>query len=525
MRSALSARLRDERGIALILAIGVLGALSVAAAATVAYTSANTRNAEISTDSARAYVLAEAGVAEAMAVLSNPSNNALNAALLPGQSSPKVSSYEGGTVSWYGTFDSAQQRWSVTSVGTIDNPSGDASDVRRTLTTTTQITPTLTQPLNNPSWNYIFVTQTDESCDVTFSNNVGGSTRLYVMGDLCLSNNVQVLSSPLVVKGKLILSNNAQVGESTSMSTRVEAYVGAGCQYGNQHDHSTAQGDGHAFCSDVDHVYSKKDTPSVIGVSNSPPELTPPSPAWDSWYANAIPGPAQTCTSTNGAVSGTVPNGTAGWATAFDNDTLRNNSLGDAYVFNLTPSSSYTCRVGPENCQSCSPPTTPTGELSWNASTRVLTVSGTIYIDGSMKITNGYLNQYNGQATIYLSGTLLLNNNTKLCGGVSGSDCAFSTWDPNTEMLVFVADATGGQAGTGNSILLDNNVSLQGGLYATGDITLTNNAKTDGPMVGNTVVVDNNVELSSFPAITTIPVGAPGVQTVYAEPQAPAYAG
>ncbi len=42
----------------------------------------------------------------------------------------------------------------------------------------------------------------------------------------------------------------------------------------------------------------------------------------------------------------------------------------------------------------------------------MLTVAGTIFIDGSAKFSNGALNQYNGQATIYLSGTFLFVNNT-----------------------------------------------------------------------------------------------------------------
>ena len=111
-------------------------------------------------------------------------------------------------------------------------------------------------------------------------------------------------------------------------------------------------------------------------------------------------------------------------------------------VFNLTPSSSYTCRVGPAGA--------PTGELSWNATTRVLTVFGTIFIDGSVKLNNGLLNSYNGQSTIYLAGTVYMNNNTKLCGGTFGSNCDFASWNPNTEMLTFVAGGSGGLAGTGS---------------------------------------------------------------------------
>jgi hypothetical protein len=148
-------------------------------------------------------------------------------------------------------------------------------------------------------------------------------------------------------------------------------------------------------------------------------------------------------------------------------------------------------------------------------------VYGTIYIDGSAKITNSQLNSYNGQATVYLSGTLLIANNTSLCGGISGSACAFSAWDPNTEMLTFVANGSGGQAGTGNSILVDNNSVFQGGLFATTGLAYNNNARSDGPMVADEIKLANNVQNDQFPTITVVPVGMPGNPAVYAQPNPP----
>src|SRR5215210_4137260 len=81
---------------------------------------------------------------------------------------------------------------------------------------------------------------------------------------------------------------------------------------------------------------------------------------------------------------------------------------------------------------------TPSGELSWNATTKTLTVKGTIFIDGSARVSNGALNTYNGQATLYLSGTF--RQTGSLCGSVSAGACAFSTWNPNTELLTIVAN-------------------------------------------------------------------------------------
>jgi hypothetical protein len=487
--------LRRQDGITLVMAVGILGVLTLSGATLIYYSSANGRNAELSSGSANAYDLAEAGINEMMAVLSKPENNALTPALLP----QTTHTYEGGTVTWSGTLNQATATWSLTSTGKIKNPTGSGTDVQRTLTAKVPVTPTLTQPLNNPAWNYIYAKATGSPCDMTVSNNVAGSSRLYVEGNLCLSNNVTISQTSLIVKGNLDLSNNAQVGASTNMSTRVETYVGGSCRYGGGSWATPCSGN-----QDSRQIYSKMNPPGyVVGVNNTVPVIAAPAADFAEWYENSIPGPTQDCTSTSGARSGTPP--------VWDTDGVLNNSV--AGIFELTPATSYTCRVGPA--------ATPSGELSWNATTKVLTVYGTMFIDGSAKVTNGTLNSYNGQGTIYLSGTLLLGNNTMLCGGVSGSNCDFAAWNPNTEMLTFVANGNGGQAGVGNSILVTNNAQFQGGLFATSNLSYENNARSDGPMVASTIIFANNVQNDSFPTITTVPAGMPGNPAVYAQPNPP----
>ena len=143
-----------------------------------------------------------------------------------------------------------------------------------------------------------------------------------------------------------------------------------------------------------------------------------------------------------------------------------------------------------------------------------------MFIDGSLKLNNGLLNSYHVQGTIYLAGTVYMNNNTKLCGGISGSDCAFSSWNPNSEMLTFVAGGSCGLAGTGNGILMDSS-QFQGGLFSSYAVRFANNARSDGPIVGSTMIFDNNVSNDQFETITTVPVGMPGNPAVYAQPNPP----
>jgi hypothetical protein len=159
------------------------------------------------------------------------------------------------------------------------------------------------------------------------------------------------------------------------------------------------------------------------------------------------------------------------------------------------------------------------GEISWNATTKTLTVTGTIFIDGSAKISNASLNTYNGQATLYLSGTFYANGS--LCAAVSGSACNFAGWKPDSEMLMIVANGNGGQVTPGDSIQIANNFSYQGGLYATNAVEFGNNVNVDGPIVGSQILLSNNLTTNAFPFLTTVPVGMPSNNEVYAQPNPP----
>ena len=138
---------------------------------------------------------------------------------------------------------------------------------------------------------------------------------------------------------------------------------------------------------------------------------------------------------------------------------------------------------------------------------------------GSAKISNGALNQYDGQATLYLSGTFRATGS--LCASISGSDCDFATWNPNADMFMVVANGNGGQVNTGDSIQIDNNYSFQGGVYGTNAVEFGNNVKVDGPIVGSQILLSNNLTTNAFPTISVVPVGMPSNKDVYAQPNPP----
>lgn len=472
---------RDERGIALVLALGVMFVLALSSVAIIDYATSNSGSATRSNADQSAFALAEAGINTAMAVLSLPTNNAGDPNLLPPpppSPSARTDTYETGTATWGGTLSGT--RWTVRSVGSVLHRNGGATTyVKRTTTATADLVPNLTQPLGIPGWNWVYAKQPGGGCNLEVENSVIIDAPFYVNGNLCLDNSATIQratgageTTKLVVAGKLTLEEAGnRVG--TSAAPIAEAHVTNGCQWQSNPTHSP--------CSSADNVFASL-------IDGSPPSVSAPVADYAYWYQNAAPGPAHPCTTT----TGTPP--------TFENETVgptRNNSVPG--VFNLTPSSSYTCQyVSGGQVR---------GELSWNASTRTLAVAGTVYIDGSVQMSGNNVNRYNGQATLYLSGTFRMSNGSKLCAALAGSNCDFSTWDPNARLLTIVAD---GDLGGGRSIELRNSAQFQGALYATNAIRVRNSAQTDGPMAASTFEFENSARVHAFPPIATVPMGQPG---------------
>ena len=113
------------------------------------------------------------------------------------------------------------------------------------------------------------------------------------------------------------------------------------------------------------------------------------------------------------------------------------------------------------------------GELSWNATTKTLTVSGTIFIDGSAKVSNG--RQHTTARRRSTSRDVLFNGS--LCGVASGASCNFANWNPNTEMLMFVANGTGGQVSPRATASSSRTTLFPGRVFATGDAEFGNNVE------------------------------------------------
>jgi Tfp pilus assembly protein PilX len=481
---------------ALLVALGALMTLTIIGTSVAYYTSSGTRDAARSKSSGVAFQLAEAGLHEALAVLSNqPTNDPTNPTLLATRTSP----YSTGNVTWAGTYDSANAKWTITSTGTVTNPAGlgvPPSESSRSISAKVPVRPVTTQTSTSQAWNYIFSygTGDPDGCDMDTTSSVSIETRIIVAGNLCIkdSSTIEGSGTEVEVGGQVKLFGSASIGRNGSNAV-AKVNAAGGCKY-----ESGSLG----TCNTSRKVWTSS-------TSSTPALQAAPSPDWNYWYSKAAPGPVTNCTGANR--SGTPP--------TFDNDTSRNRS---APAANLTPSSSYTCKVYLG--------TDLLGEISWNNNSsgtgaKTLTVRGTIFIDGNVQITQA--SQYDGQATIYASGSFYMVSGNMCAVRVSvGGDCNWTTggggWNPNDELLAIVTNGAGGFSGSveaDTTVKLDSSVKWQGAIYGGPyKARLLSSIRFAGPVIADEVYVDSSLQTEPFSTIVTSPTGLPGNTSLYAKP-------
>jgi Tfp pilus assembly protein PilX len=526
-------RLEDESGIALVMALMTMFVLTIASTTVIYYAMSSQSSAKLSLTRDSAYRLAESGINNALSVLGQPpdpltgiGNNAMDPSVFCGLAGATYvtgtpatvctlkSTFTSGYVIWSGTLDptnAAGPTWALTATGYALNTNVHSATTysTRTLTVNISVHPTLTQPLNTPVWNYIYATKPASApgvCDEDLFNSVQVASPFYVEGNLCLHQTSSIAKglygSSLVVKGRLSMDSQQQNYAGTSAAKLSDVHVGNGCTVKNA-THTPCQNNG------ADNVYA-------LVLDNTPPQaLSPPVPKYDNWYLNASPGPYFPCQTMNG-LAPLSP-------LTFDNVVDTNASDTDAQklvysqgangnsagIQDLTPGYNYRCQ-------------TAAGELSWNNTTKLLTIKGTIYIDGSVVVQNGAVNRYTGQGVIYLGGTLLIKNSS-LCGVINAGACDLRTyqaspaqgWNPNTALLCFVARGVGGQDSVGDSAQFISS-TFQGAVYAASNVDLVTTSIVDGPMVGYQVLLGQSVN-TSFPSISIVPDGMPANPTAYAQ--------
>jgi hypothetical protein len=367
-------------------------------------------------------------------------------------------------------------------------------------------------------WNWIFSPANSHTanCDTSFTNSLTINVPVWIGGNLCMNNSVQMTKSVYV--GGYANVGNPQAKIGTSGSPVAEAYVGNGCWFnqGTVYNPCVTDGTTVAGKSAVTKIWA-----STLYTQNNPipanetlfNHVSAPPLCWaqgdcpgyvnapsGGWYSVASPGPLHSCD-----VGTTSPAGNL--LPVFDNNTAFDNSV--PTVFNLTPAAySYTCK-------------TAGGELSWNVATRTLTVQGVIFIDGSVTASisgnqpvtyvgwgdNGACTSIGScQSVLFLSGTFFMSSES-LCAVATASACDAASWDPNKKLLIIATHGNGGQVPAGDGVnLTTNKAAFQGGLYAVNSIDLSSGASAQGPLVsGTAAIIDGQSGTLSFPVLTISP--------------------
>ena len=548
MTSRLRVRnLVDERGQSLVLALLVMTTLAIVLSTVIIFTSSNQRNANYQKSAQVATSLAEAGINDAVSVLANPSNScclvvpwgAGTNAVLPDNSAshPAYSTtYSGGAVKWWGTLDQSTEIWTLHAQSTVANPTGpSAASIVKNMTAQVQVNAPKPGNIQVGVWNTIYSPYGPSAgCDtlVAQSENIG--VPLYVGGNLCVGNGA-LINAPVYVGGFLNFSNKqAQVGCSVANGNGCatpapvhSAHVGSYCVVGASSQVNPCKSEPVNGNQPHTNIWVQGAPNNLTGPASDFLGITAPQICWGpstctgdptgGWYTQASPGPTHPCVTS----AGTPP--------VFDNNTTwgpqetpaaPNGSVPG--TFNLTPDSSdYTCK-------------TAYGELSWNHTSRVLTVNGTVFIDGNVTATSSSQTPatYTGwgsctnatpcDGVMYVSGTAFING-VKLCAVVVSGNCDWANWNPNAKILVFLANGQGSQQGVsaGQGVVVGpSQTSFQGALYANYQVVTGQSAATQGPLVSGTqTVVSGQSFQGTFPNINILPISIQGPpQAFYINP-------
>jgi hypothetical protein len=388
------------------------------------------------------------------------------------------------------------------------------------------------------AWNYVFVKDTTAGiCNIQLDQSTNFSVSLYVEGNLCFKNQAYIAETDstnpinLEVRGKIVwLSGSSKGVGDTSLSGNgavTTAKVGGGCS-------TSLATAGHTCAAPGDYFYVKSGGYSSTAPAINAPALT--NTDFTNYYNTAFIRPGDPCDNPG-------PNGTTRLAdTKFDSNTTALDGAsgnGSAALFDLTPSSNYSCEAKDTAGQ-------VVGELTWNNTTKILQIRGTIYIDGSVTYSQDFTYQgvnksgvhpsgdtsgndgIGGQAVLYLSGTFS-GSNHRMCGwdtahdqaASTGGNCDFSKWTPNTSMFMIIAhgSTTSFSLGGGSGCY------LQGAIYSMNLADFGQQCRVEGPVISSTMNVGQGVSMKPLPGITDLPIGAPGNPNTSGVPEAPSYGG
>jgi Tfp pilus assembly protein PilX len=440
-------RLRCENGMTLVISLGFLVVLTIMGTTLATYSSTNARSSQRDRRTVEVSAAAEGGVNRALAVLYNSFQPSTPTAL-PSSAAPRTETIGGATVVWYGTLSGTT--WTITSRASVPNPAVPGGTLSKTTTRLVTVQG-LTTGANTSAWSRIYHDDTTNCLTVPTGTTIAGNVAS--RGNLCLTGTGRITgsSTQVAVGGNVTLQSSSTIGVSGGSVARAD--VAGTCTW--------STGAAHTPCGTSDRVYATT-------VTTSPGSLVKPGVDFAYWYLNAKPGPKYPCTTT----SGSPP--------AFDNDTTYN---GTQSAKELTPdNSSYTCQRWEGGVK--------VGELSWNHTTRSLTIQGTVFFDGDAEFhDHDTYTRYFGRGTIYIAGNW--HNDEVVCAGgqsssswsYSGSNCrsGMSNWDPTQNLLVLIIGDK--NASGAKDFDFHRGAAFQGVIWSKNKCSLGDTAQMSGPLV------------------------------------------
>jgi hypothetical protein len=528
----LATRLRDERGMALVMAIGIATVLAVAGASLVLYSVANEHHASRSRSDLRGYNIAQAGIENAVSQIANAPDvdndgaedldlHTLFSAMSPGAKTEAFGTDE--QVVWDGQlwddrpnppvlyvpsgnpYYIPNLRWHLTATSTVPNPAGTAgSTLTRQIQSDVRLVPDKEQPVDSDAWRYIYSKADNDrppwstgdnynpaDCEVILPNNPNIAASFYVTGDLCLENNSQIIGSggpdpvEVIVHGWIVnRSPQAWVGTLTN-PTSTATQIGEMCWHRNRSPKDPGAVPPAIGCWTSEHF--------VPDATNTPQFIDAPQADFDGWYELGSPGPNDPC-------DPTLSTGT--WPQFDDPDHIPNGNLP---TLDLLSMPAFHCEGGRG------------GILDWDPSTNRLFVDGTIYYDGSIDlvaIVTPVDIEYTGVGSLYTSGSVRLHQ-VRLCADIAGPTCN-ANWDGVGPMLLIAAAGSTNWAGCAScGILLETSSGFQGALYARNNIGLQNLSLVQGPMIAEAEIISNQFTFYPIPFLTRVPFGTPQTPIVF----------
>jgi Tfp pilus assembly protein PilX len=456
-------RFAAESGIALVLALVITSSLAISTAAIATFMVSNEKSTARDRDAARAFDVAEAGLNDALSVLSQ--QDASGSQAIGSTLTNTTFGLDGGAGAFSATKTGALE-WTISASGMSPN-----STVTRHLELKASGTSVTTGTAASAVYAYGFYVAATTGC-TTIGGNAPLQVPVFVKNDLCLSGNAAI-SEPgigsgtltVYVGGKYTATANPFVGTSTRKIGSFTAVGGCARQSSN------------VICSN-----SASSKVFANSYSSTPSALAKPAVDAAGVYASG---------------RWNAPTCSVGSFT-FDNDTTRNASLGTVDLLQGNTRPTFDCTVtNPSG-------TSTVGRLAWNAITHLLTISGTIFIDGGLNFSGQSQANYTGFGTIYANGSVGTAGQSAICGPpatVLLSACV-GQWLPSQATLAIVALNGWSMSGQSEFDVI---------AYVVGSYSAAGGASVTGPVVSDTATLTGN---SKFAAVTQPPPGAPGASTV-----------